>query len=284
MGCSSDDAVAATGREADAFRDCRDRNPHSRIPDLRTMQGGGFEPPKAEPAGLQPAPFGHSGIPAGRAIVAAVVSATYDRGVERFDVLVVGAGPAGSATALHLARSGARVLLVDKARFPRDKPCGGGLTGRALRHAPTDVEPVVEHVVVAHGHAGRIRLERGAGELGAADRDDPTPPARSAPRRAGGSCGGRLPERRRCQRDRARRGRHGRFHRWVARDGVVRRRRRWRKRCRRTRSGSRRRNRARGRARGECAVDCPRPGSLRRDGLGRARSRARWLWLGVPEG
>jgi len=67
--------------------------------------------------------------------------------MERVDVLVVGAGPAGSATAIHLARGGARVLLVDKARFPRDKPCGGGLTGRALRHAPCDVEPVVEHVV-----------------------------------------------------------------------------------------------------------------------------------------
>ena len=67
--------------------------------------------------------------------------------MERFDVLVVGAGPAGSATAIHLARGGARVLLVDRARFPRDKPCGGGLTGRALRHAPCDVETVVEHVV-----------------------------------------------------------------------------------------------------------------------------------------
>ena len=67
--------------------------------------------------------------------------------VERFDVLVVGAGPAGSATALHLARGGARVLLADRARFPRDKPCGGGLTGRALQHAPCDVLPVVEHVV-----------------------------------------------------------------------------------------------------------------------------------------
>jgi geranylgeranyl reductase family protein len=67
--------------------------------------------------------------------------------VERFDVLVVGAGPAGSATAIHLARAGGRVLLVDRARFPRDKPCGGGLTGRALRHAPCDVEPIVEHVV-----------------------------------------------------------------------------------------------------------------------------------------
>ena len=67
--------------------------------------------------------------------------------VERFDVLVVGAGPAGSATAIHLARGGAKVLLVDRARFPRDKPCGGGLTGRALRRAPCDVSPVVEHVV-----------------------------------------------------------------------------------------------------------------------------------------
>src|SRR5262249_23532094 len=71
----------------------------------------------------------------------------YDRTMERFDVLVVGAGPAGSATAMHLARAGARVLLADKARFPRDKPCGGGLTGRALRHVPCDVEPAVEHVV-----------------------------------------------------------------------------------------------------------------------------------------
>ncbi len=62
-------------------------------------------------------------------------------------MLVVGAGPAGSAAAIHLARGGARVLLADKARFPRDKPCGGGLTGRALRHAPCDVSAVVEHTV-----------------------------------------------------------------------------------------------------------------------------------------
>ena len=62
-------------------------------------------------------------------------------------MLVVGAGPAGSAAAIHLARGGARVLLVDKAGFPRDKPCGGGLTGRALRALPCSVDPVVEHVV-----------------------------------------------------------------------------------------------------------------------------------------
>jgi flavin-dependent dehydrogenase len=61
--------------------------------------------------------------------------------------VVVGAGPAGSTAAFHLARGGARVLLVDKARFPRDKPCGGGLTARALRLLPFSVDPVVEEEV-----------------------------------------------------------------------------------------------------------------------------------------
>jgi geranylgeranyl reductase family protein len=77
--------------------------------------------------------------------------------MQHFDALVVGAGPAGSSTALRLADGGAKVLLVDRARFPRDKPCGGGLTGRALRHAPCPVDPVVEHVVDGF----RIRLRYG---------------------------------------------------------------------------------------------------------------------------
>ena len=64
--------------------------------------------------------------------------------MERFDTIVVGAGPAGSTTAFRLAREGASVLLLDRARFPRDKPCGGGLTGRALRQLPLSVAPVVE--------------------------------------------------------------------------------------------------------------------------------------------
>ena len=50
----------------------------------------------------------------------------------RYDTVVVGAGPAGAATALHLARSGARVLLCDRSEFPRDKACGGGLTPRGV--------------------------------------------------------------------------------------------------------------------------------------------------------
>ncbi|MBI8990007.1 geranylgeranyl reductase family protein [Corynebacterium meridianum] len=48
------------------------------------------------------------------------------------DVLVVGGGPAGAAAAIHAANRGFSVLLVDAARFPRDKTCGDGLTPRAM--------------------------------------------------------------------------------------------------------------------------------------------------------
>ncbi len=67
--------------------------------------------------------------------------------VERFDAIVIGAGPAGSTAAFRLSRAGARVLLLDRERFPRDKPCGGGLTYRAVRELPVGVEPVVEDTV-----------------------------------------------------------------------------------------------------------------------------------------
>src|ERR1700681_2663939 len=49
----------------------------------------------------------------------------------KHDVVVIGAGPAGAWTAYLLARRGARVLIVDPSH-PREKPCGGGVTGRAL--------------------------------------------------------------------------------------------------------------------------------------------------------
>lgn len=48
------------------------------------------------------------------------------------DVIVVGAGPAGSATAYHLAQAGVNVLLLEKTAFPREKVCGDGLTPRAV--------------------------------------------------------------------------------------------------------------------------------------------------------
>ncbi|WP_026209243.1 geranylgeranyl reductase family protein [Catelliglobosispora koreensis] len=49
------------------------------------------------------------------------------------DVIVVGAGPGGSATAYHLAKHGAKVLLLEKTEFPREKVCGDGLTPRAVK-------------------------------------------------------------------------------------------------------------------------------------------------------
>jgi geranylgeranyl reductase family protein len=54
------------------------------------------------------------------------------------DVVVIGAGPAGSTAAIVLARAGRSVIVVDKATFPRDKCCGDGLTTLALR----ELEPL----------------------------------------------------------------------------------------------------------------------------------------------
>ncbi|PBC67371.1 geranylgeranyl reductase family protein [Streptomyces sp. TLI_235] len=51
---------------------------------------------------------------------------------EDAQVIVVGAGPAGSSTAVHLARAGVDVLLLEKSQFPRDKVCGDGLTPRGV--------------------------------------------------------------------------------------------------------------------------------------------------------
>ncbi|MDQ4018754.1 MAG: geranylgeranyl reductase family protein, partial [Actinomycetota bacterium] len=89
----------------------------------------------------------------------------HTRPVKRYDTIVVGAGPAGSTTAYRLAREGASVLLLDRAVFPRDKPCGGGVTMRAAKQLPFSIDPVVEHVVTTAelrlGH--RRTADRGRG-------------------------------------------------------------------------------------------------------------------------
>jgi menaquinone-9 beta-reductase len=50
-----------------------------------------------------------------------------------FDVIIVGAGPAGSTAACYLGRMGRKVLLLDKEKFPRDKTCGDALSGKTLK-------------------------------------------------------------------------------------------------------------------------------------------------------
>lgn len=60
----------------------------------------------------------------------------------RCDVVVVGGGPAGATAGKVLAERGASVLIVDKQRFPRDKPCGGGIPVRALKHFPYLVDVI----------------------------------------------------------------------------------------------------------------------------------------------
>src|SRR5437762_7799626 len=74
-------------------------------------------------------------------------------------VAVVGAGPAGSLCAARLAGDGARVTVVD-ASHPREKPCGGGLTSKALRLLPEapDGDPLPVRYV------GRCRLDSGQGD------------------------------------------------------------------------------------------------------------------------
>jgi len=61
-----------------------------------------------------------------------------------YDVIIVGAGPAGSLMGYELARLGLKALLIEKDAFPRYKACGGGLTRRTLDALPFDVSHVIE--------------------------------------------------------------------------------------------------------------------------------------------
>jgi geranylgeranyl reductase family protein len=89
----------------------------------------------------------------------------------RHDVIVIGAGPAGCAAAISAARSGARVLVLDRARFPRPKTCGDALSNRAAeivaRLAPATGLPTIPHARVERGVAilpGGAAVERGFGD------------------------------------------------------------------------------------------------------------------------
>jgi geranylgeranyl reductase family protein len=59
------------------------------------------------------------------------------------DAVIIGAGPAGSMTAYHLAKAGLRVALLEAKQFPRDKACGGGLLARTVQRVPIDLRPIL---------------------------------------------------------------------------------------------------------------------------------------------
>ena len=87
--------------------------------------------------------------------------------MKRYDVAVVGSGPAGAAAALALARRGAKVALIERETLPRYKTCGGGVVQRATRFAGVDLGPAVEQRysrVSFHLHdlARSFTLERSA--------------------------------------------------------------------------------------------------------------------------
>ena len=64
--------------------------------------------------------------------------------LKTYDVLIVGAGPAGATLAYLLAKDGVDVLILEKKNLPRYKPCAGGLTRRALAALPFEVKEVIE--------------------------------------------------------------------------------------------------------------------------------------------
>ena len=206
LSCVRSDGAAVAAANADAFRDLpppqagdpQRRNPLLRIPTLRDRC-------REEDSNLRrlsqrvysPPPLATREPLQGRRIVAGRGPAPTLGACRRTTRSSSGPGRPGRRRRSTSPAPARGVLLVDKARFPRDKPCGGGLTGRALKRIPVDPSPVVERDVDRF----ELRLRYGSSfarePRRAADPDDAAPPARRLPRRAGGRGRRRAPRRRR---------------------------------------------------------------------------------------
>jgi len=100
--------------------------------------------------------------------------------MRRWDAVIVGAGPAGAATACHLAGAGARVLVIDRTRFPRHKPCSEYLspeTTRLLERLGGDVLSAVERAAPARLYGMKVIAPNGVEMCGrfSADHGYPSP-------------------------------------------------------------------------------------------------------------
>ena len=83
------------------------------------------------------------------------------------DVIIAGAGPAGTLAAYELSSRGIPVLLLEKSVFPRYKVCGAGLTHKILQEIPYDITPVIETTIRS------VRFSRRHGEIFTRTADDP---------------------------------------------------------------------------------------------------------------
>lgn len=64
--------------------------------------------------------------------------------MKHFDVAVIGSGPSGASTALHLAKQGISTVIIEKEQLPRYKTCGGGFVFRGRKSLPLDISSVIE--------------------------------------------------------------------------------------------------------------------------------------------